>query len=223
MNMSEERAANQASQDTEAAPVTVEQALAAIPPAKLRLLRSLRLAGQHLLVWIVAMGVFAATDSWSLLSGLGLADALAVVTGALAGVITTTLIHEWFHFIGARLSGGAYGIPEKFGLFVYDWDFRRNDTRQFFTMSVAGSVGGALSLLLVWYALPAATPGRAAVFAGTLAGFVFGSVIEWPVLRAVRFGGEPLAELSKIDERVLLRALLSATAAGLLVFYLLAP
>lgn len=220
--MSEEHAADRTGTAQEA-PLTVDQALAAMPPGKLRFLRSARLAGVHLLVWIGALGLFAAADSWSLLSGLGLADLLAVVTGALAGLVTTTLIHEWFHFLGAQLSGGRFGIPEKSGLFVYDWDFQRNDTAQFFLMSVAGSVGGALSLLLVWYALPPVTAGRAAVFAGAIAGFVFGAVIEWPVLRRVRFGGEPLAELSKIDEQVLVRALLSATGAGLLTLYLVAP
>ena len=144
-----------------------------------------------------------------------------MVTGALAGITTTTLIHEWFHLLGARFAGAAYTIPDRAGLFVYDWDFDANDSRQFMIMSIAGTVGGALSLLLVWTVLPADTLGRAALYGGTVAGFVFAAIVEWPVLSRVRAGGEPLAELSKINERVLTRAFLGAAGAGLLTLLLL--
>lgn len=186
-----------------------------LPASSARGLRLAGLAGTHALVLLLAFGLFAAADSWRLLSGLGIASALALVTGALAGITFTTLVHEWFHYLGARFSGGAYGIPAKKGLFVYDWDFASNNVNQFFFMSIAGTIGGVVSLLLLWLSLPADTLGRAAVFGGAVAGFVFGSVIEWPVLRRVRFGGEPLAELSKINQRVLTQAFLAAAFAGI--------
>ncbi|MDZ7782499.1 MAG: hypothetical protein U5K56_05980 [Halioglobus sp.] len=44
--------------------------------------------------------------------------------------------------------------------------------------SIAGTVGGALSLLLVWTALPADTLGRAALYGGTVAGFVFAAIVQ---------------------------------------------
>ncbi len=206
-----------------AAPQNLQEAMAVMPPATLRKLRLARLAGVHALVWLVAVSLFAATESWALLSDLGFAWFLAVVSGALAGLVTTNLIHEWFHMLGARVSGGEYDIPDKLGLFVYDWKFQRNSTGQFFTMSIAGSVGGLVSLILVWNVLPPETLGRAAVFGGTLAGFVFGAVIEWPVLRRVRFGGEPLAELSKIDGQVLGTAFVAASLAGVAILYSIAP
>lgn len=204
-------------------PRSLAEALEIMPAAAARRLRLARLAGWHALVWLGALGLFAAADSWVLLSGLGLASLLAVVSGALAGVTTATLIHEWFHLVGARVSGGDYDIPQKLGLFVYDWDFDANNTRQFMTMSIAGSVGGALSLLLVWTVLPADTLGRAALYGGTVAGFVFAAIVEWPVLSRVRAGGKPLAELSKINERVLTQAFLGAAGAGLLTLLLLSP
>ena len=176
-----------------------------------------RHAGQHLLLVLVTLGLYAAADSWYILTGLGLALLLSIATALLVGISVSTLIHEWFHLLGARLSGGAYHIPAKSGLFVYDWHFAENNVRQFYKMSVAGSIGGALAVLLLWYALPIVSPGRAAVLAGAVASFVFAAVIEWPVLSRTRSSGDPLAELSKITPRVLLRALIAGTAAGGLI------
>jgi hypothetical protein len=138
-------------------------------------------------------------------------------------VVTTTLIHEWFHYLGARRSKGAYTIPDKLGVFVYDWDFKNNNIAQFHTMSIAGSVGGAISLVLVWTLLPADTVGRVAVHAGALAGFVFGAVIEWPVLKHTRAGADPMTELGKIDQAVLTKASVAATIAGLLTLFFYMP
>ena len=204
-------------------PKTIDDAMASLPPEKKSRLQLMRIAGMHLLVWLVTMGLFAASDSWRMLTDIGMASLMAIVTGALAGVTTTTLIHEWGHFIGAQRSGGQYTIPKKTGLFIYDWDFKHNSVDQFWTMSVAGTIGGAVSLVLIWMLLPPETLARAAVFAGGIAGFAFAARIEWPVLRAVREGSDPLAELSKINERVLQNSLVIATIAGLLTLWWVAP
>mgnify|MGYP001819703747 FL=1 len=180
-------------------------------------------AGIHLLVWVVAFCLFAAADSWSSLTGLAIAGLLAIITGALAGLTTVTLIHEWFHFIGAWWSGGAYTIPAKPGLFVYDWNFADNSVRQFKRMSVAGSVGGAIGVALLWLSVPADTSGRAALLGGGIASFAFAAAIEWPVLRRTRVSGDPLAELSKIDVGVLLRSLAVGVAAGVIAWSVLGP
>lgn len=207
----------------EGAPRTLEEAMERMSPDTLARLRLGKLAGVHALVLLVSLGLFAAADSWVLLSGLGLASALSVVTGILAGLVVANLVHEWFHYLGAKFSGGSYDIPTKLGLFVYDWHFDRNSTAQFFTMSVAGTVGGVLALLLVFLTVPPDTLGRVAVYAGVIAGFVFAAIIEWPVLRRVRFGGDPLTELAKIDQRVLRTAFTGATVAALLVLFVLTP
>ena len=185
-------------------------------------MRLARLAAIHLLAWLSALSLFAAADSWSALTDLTLAWALSIATGVLAGLATTTLIHEWFHLLGARLCAATYDIPLRVGLFVYDWNFDKNTLRQFLTMSVAGSVGGALSVALLWISLPADTAGRAALLAAALASFAFGTAVEWPVLRRARLSGDPLAELSKIDARVLGRCFAMALlvgVAGFLVWY----
>ncbi|MEH6567856.1 MAG: hypothetical protein V7709_02190 [Halioglobus sp.] len=160
------------------------------------------------------MSLFAAADSWSAITGLAIASLLSIVTGIVAGFATTTLVHEWFHYLGARLTAGDYEIPKKMSLFVFDWSFPKNNLKQFYTMSIAGSFGGLAGIALLWLCIPTDTAGRAALVASGVASFAFAAVIEWPVLMRTRKTGDPLGELSKIDERVLMRATLTSALVG---------
>lgn len=185
--------------------------------AKARGMRLAKLASTHGLVFVVALSLFAAADSWSAITGLGIATVLCIVTGALAGIIITTLVHEWFHYLGARYSGAAFDVPQKQGLFLYNWDFTHNSVRQFLIMSVAGSVGGILALTILWLSVPADSWGRAALQGGAIASVVFAAVIEWPVIRRVRISRDPLAQMSTIDQRVLSRSFVVSSIAGVLM------
>lgn len=215
--------ASRSADDAQAAPRSMAEAMATMSPARLRQLRLAKLGAVHFSIWLLAMGLFAAADSWRMLSDLALASFLAVLTGALAGLVTANFMHEWAHYVGARRSGGAYDIPDKLGLFVYDWKFESNSVTQFLTMSRAGTLGGVIALLLVWWCLPMDTLARAAVLSGAVAAFVLAARIEWPVLRRVAAGGDPFTELSKTNEQVLKSAFIWATLAGLLTLWLVAP
>ena len=170
---------------------------------------------------LLLLSLFAATDSWQHLTGWPLATVLASIMGLLAGFATTTVLHEWFHWLGAKLSGGTYVIPAKPGLFVYDWDFEKSDVKQFFTMSLGGNIGGLLALLWLASAIETDTVARSALIAGSVASVAFAAAVEWPVLWRTRESREPLAELSKVDAGVLKRALMISLGSGLLVWYLL--
>jgi len=169
----------------------------------------------HLLIWLASFSAFAATESWSQLSNLGLAAFLGVITGIIAGLATTTFVHEWFHLLGAWWSGGNYEIPEKLGLFVFDWQFPDNSLEQFKTMSIGGTVGTVLAISLLYNWIPTDTPGRTAILAAALGSLAFAGAIEWPVLKRSKISGDPLAELSKINEAVLLRSLSIGVAVAL--------
>ncbi|MDG2046599.1 MAG: hypothetical protein P8J79_05220 [Halioglobus sp.] len=186
-------------------------------PAKAGGMRLAKLALTHGLIFVVALSLFAAADSWTTITGLGIATVLCIVTGALAGIIITTLVHEWFHYLGARYSGAAYEVPQKQGLFLYNWDFTHNSVRQFLIMSVAGSVGGILALMILWTSVPADSWGRAALHGGAIASVVFAAVIEWPVIRRVRISRDPLVQMSTIDRRVLSRSFVVSSIAGVLM------
>ena len=172
----------------------------------------------HFSIALLSFTLWTATDAWYQVTGLGIASFLSVVVGVLAGAAITTVIHEWAHLLGARLAGASYGIPGKFGLFVYEYDFEKNSLGQFNAMSFAGQAGSWASVLLLWWALPMDSPGRVMLVGGAVTSAVFAGFVELPVLKRVQASGEPLAELSKIDTRVLTQSALGGFSAGLLVW-----
>lgn len=183
--------------------------------------RRLVIVGSHLLVAMLVLSMWAAADSWQAVTGLALASLLSVLTAFLAGFVLGTLVHEWGHFLGARRAGASYTIPGKPGLFVFNFDFARNSASQFLTMSYGGQLGGALAVLLLWLAVPTDTAGRAMLVAAAGGGAVFAAAIEWPVIRAVRAGGEPAAQLAKIDRAVLSSSALKALVGIALLWLIL--
>jgi hypothetical protein len=179
--------------------------------------RLAKLAGTHALVFLLALSAFAAADSWYTVTGLGIAGLLCIITAALAGITIATLVHEWFHYLGARYCGAQFDIPSRQGLFVYDWDFTSNSVRQFLIMSIAGSIGGFLAVILLWNAVPADSWGRAVLRGAAVASIIYAAMIEWPVIGRIRRGGDPLTELSKIDKQLLSRSFIIAGVAGIVM------
>lgn len=181
----------------------------------------LRQAGVHGLTWLASFGLFAAADSWSELTGLAIANILAIIAGLLAGAASTTILHEWSHLAGAYVSGADYRVRAKPGVFVFDWDFERNSANKFLTMSRAGTLGSLLAVVLLWLAIPTDTSGRTALLAAAVGSTVYALRIEWPVIRRTQISGNPLAELSRIDASVLRRAGLEGLAAVLISSWLI--
>ena len=104
---------------------------------------------------------------------------------------------------------------------MFNFDFARNSASQFLTMSYGGQLGGALAVLLLWLAVPTDTAGRAMLVAGAVGGAVFAAAIEWPVIRAVRAGGDPATELGRIDRAVLQGSALKGLVATVLFWLVL--
>lgn len=175
----------------------------------------------HFLVGITVLAVWAAADSWYLLTGLALANFLSIATAAVAGAVVSTLIHEWFHYAGAKFSGASYKIPAKRGLFVYDFDFKNSSEAQFNVMSYAGQLGSVVSIVLLFLLVPLDNSGRAMLVAGAIGATIFGGFIEWPVLMRVKKTHQPLLELSKITPAVFKRSLLTGAGGGTIAWLML--
>ncbi len=178
-------------------------------------------AGLQFGLALIGFTLWTAADSWYLLTGLAIANGLAVVTGALAGVLVSTVVHEWSHLAGAVLSGSAYKVPKKPGLFVYDFDFKNNSIRQFTIMSLAGQAGSWVAVIALYVLIPMDNPGRVMLVCAAVGSAVFGGVIEWPVLRRTRASGKPLEELGKIDNNAFKRGAGWGLASGLGLWLLL--
>lgn len=182
-----------------------------------------RMAALHGTVALALLALFAVADTWSLATGIALASLFSVLAGLLAGALLTTLVHEWSHFLGARLCRGHYRRVARVGLFAFDWDFRANSTGQFRVMSAAGNLGSIAAVCLFTATLPADTGGRVALYAAAWGSLVFTAAIEWPVLYRVMRGATPLAALGRIDRQVLLRSASAGAVTIPLVAWVLAP
>lgn len=222
MNDESPDAENNVSDEAETPSLSSEDNPQSAITSQSRGMRLAKLMGVHALVFLLALSLFAAADSWSTVTGLGIATLLSVITGALAGITISTLVHEWFHYAGARYVGAAFDIPSRPGLFLYDWDFSGNSSRQFLSMSVAGSVGGFVAIFLLWNAVPADSWGRAALRSGVIASVIFAALVEWPVIRRVREGGDPFSELAKIPQG-LQRNFIIAGLAGIVMTLIFVP
>ncbi len=161
--------------------------------------RRVKLVLAHVFAAVAALSLWAAADAWQAATRLMAASLLSVFAAIPAGFVFATLVHEWGHFAGARVVGARYTVPEKIGLFAFNFDFGANSVRQFLSMSWGGQIGGAVSIGLLWAALPLDTAGRCMVVASAIGAFFFAGMIEWPVLARTRVSGNPLAELSRID------------------------
>ncbi len=172
----------------------------------------------HFLVAISVFALWAAADTWYLVTELGIANFLSIATAIVAGVVVSTLIHEWFHFAGASFSGSTYKIPAKAGLFVYDFDFGKSTEAQFNTMSYAGQVGSWVAVIGLFWLVPIDNSGRAMLVAAAIGSAIFGGSIEWPVLQRTRESHDPLGELKKITPAVFKRSLFTGLGSGALIW-----
>lgn len=176
----------------------------------------------HLFAAVGAFAIWAAADAWQAVTGLGAAGVLSVLAALPAGFVFATVVHEWGHFAGARIAGARCSVPARIGIYAFDYDFTANTLKQFLSMSWGGQIGGALAILLLWVALPMDSAGRCMVLASAIGAFFFAGMIEWPVLSRVGSSGNPLAELSRIDRRVIHRSAQTGAVAVLLSWLILA-
>lgn len=207
---------NEASESTAAEPSASEPAFDhAKDRANLR-----QIAVLHAGAVMAALTLWGAADAWATVSGWGLATFAALANAVIAGFVISSILHEWGHFAGARLSGSVSPVLEKpvRYVFMFNFSFEKNDTRQFLWMSWGGIlVPWALALLtLLW--VPIDTASRALLLATFVTRAVQISMFEVPVVMRARNGGEPRAELGRQLEGGFLRGRYVGLAVGALVW-----
>ncbi len=176
--------------DEQASPLDPDQA-----PVSPALQAALTQARWHLLALLAALTLFAAAESWLLLTDMALARVFALLAGLIAGLALAQLVHEWGHYLGARLSGATVPMKPEPALLAYDFDFQANSPRQFLWMSVGGSLGNIVAILLVCWLIPLDYPHRVAMLAATVGAAVFVAVLEWPIINHARRHQDPMGAL----------------------------
>jgi hypothetical protein len=167
---------------------------------------------------LAILSLWAAADTWYVVTGLGLAAWVSVLNGLLAGAAITGLLHEWGHFAGARLSGGTAPLaPAKSFLPLFNFDFSKSETSHFQAMSVGGNLPTWGFALLLAMALPLDAPGRIAIVSSAVGFSIFALIVEAPVMSRVAGGMAPAESLGKITASTIRSGAIGGAVGALLI------
>ena len=172
-------------------------------------------------VFLAAMTIWGAADTWATISGLPLATAVAAGDGILVGVLVAFLIHEWGHYFGAKLAGAnaaclTYG---SIGQLRHRFDVTANTRRDFHWMTIGGNVAHWSVVALALALVPLDSPARAALVAGTVGFALFASISELPIVARTMDGTLELDKVSsQFDQASVTRNGLLGSLGGLIFF-----
>jgi hypothetical protein len=138
-------------------------------------------------------------------SGGVVATAVACLAGALTAACAF-LVHEWGHFLGARLARSVVHLPATpWSVFLFRFDTDQNGREQFIAMSLGGFAASALSIAVLLLVLPLHALSGWVAFGLSGLGVVATFVLEVPTFVRVR-RGDPFprgaAYVSAVDQRV---------------------
>ncbi len=158
----------------------------------------MKAAQYHGVMFMLALTAWGAADSWAISSSLLLAQGVAIINGAIAAYVMTNVLHEWGHFLGARMTA-AYSpvVIEPRGFFMFRYDYDKNNDRQFLAMSLGGIIAPFVLLALILLLVPIDNPGRAALLAMTIAQTITVCTFEMPVMIRTYRGMQPKAALDQ--------------------------
>ena len=132
------------------------------------------------LLWQFTLQQMAGLDRW-----------LSIPLQLGAALLTTLvgfLVHEWGHLLGALAYRGKVHAPHRwYELFLFHFDGRSNNSRQFIAMSVGGFIASGIVVVVLLTWLPLDTLGGILALAfgalGVLATFVLEFPTTWRVMR----------------------------------------
>lgn len=176
----------------------------------------------HGAVALLASALWCTANQWATSSLLG--SSVVILLTVITGIVLSHVIHEWGHFFGALLSRSAYTLKKKISPLFFDFDYVKNNPRQYLWMSVGGPLGNVLLISITLLLLPIQSTGQQWLLATLLGKLVYVLVLEGPVSLGILAGKNPLEVLGKHfgqGKPLFQRSLLAGVASGLLVVALL--
>lgn len=135
--------------------------------------------------------LWAAADTWYVVTSLTIASVLSVVMALVAGTWISSLVHEWGHFAGARFAKSYSPIvPKVTGVFMFGFNHAKNNRNQFIAMSLGGPIANWSLVLLIVAFIPMDNLGRAALLGITFAKAVSVCIFELPIISRVMNGAD---------------------------------
>lgn len=158
-----------------------------------------KMGALHFTAAMAAITLWGASDAWAVSSGWALAQAVSVANAFIAATVLASLVHEWGHFSGARLSGAPSPVLDKpvNYFFMFNFPFDSTDGRQFQWMSWGGILAPWALVVLVLMLVPIDSIGRLTLLAVLAMRAAKASLFEVPVVTRARQGGDPQAELGR--------------------------
>ena len=164
-----------------------------------------------------ALSLWAAADTWYQVTGLWLAQVVAIGDAILVGLLLAALFHEWGHYAGAVTSGAATKrhYPKSLSFFRFSFNYAENDVRQFHWMTYGGHVLHWSILILLLIMVPLDTLGRIALVSAIFGFIVFATFIEYNVVKDTWDGADPETRLQALSRKDFRQATVIGTIAGL--------
>jgi len=138
---------------------------------------------------IASLTLFGAAHTWATATGWPLATGTAIAAAIAAGMVLSSIFHEWGHYSGAALSGSTIKIAEKPSDYYFFLGFnpKANSVTQALWMTWGGLAGSWSLALLVLLLVPMDSWMSAALLATAVGRAVNASVFEVPIaLRTIR-------------------------------------
>ena len=159
--------------------------------------RLAKVGKEHAAFVLGSLTLWGASDYWAAESELILALTLALINSVVAGTIIASILHEWGHFLGAKLSGSNAPLLEKtFSFFFFNFKDEGNTKGQFLKMSLGGPIANWSLVVAFFFLLPLETWSQVLFLATLLSIAVSVSIFEVPVMLRIR-EGEPSVIIQK--------------------------
>ena len=159
--------------------------------------RLVNVGQKHAAFVLGSLSLWGVSDYWAAESELILALGLALINSVVAGTIIASILHEWGHFLGARLSGSNSPLLEKtFSFFFFNFKDEGNTKSQFLQMSLGGPLANWSLVIGVFLLLPLETWSQILLIATMLSIAVSVSIFEVPIMLRLK-DGEPSVIIQK--------------------------
>ena len=163
--------------------------------------RLIKVGQKHAAFVLGSMSIWGVSDYWAAESGLVLALGLALINSIVAGTIIASILHEWGHFLGARLSGSNAPLLEKtFSFFFFNFKDEGNSKGQFLKMSLGGPIANWALVVGFFFLLPLETWSQILLLATLLSIAVSVSIFEVPVMLRIQQGEPSVIIQRRLEE-----------------------
>ena len=168
-------------------------------------------------ITFAALSLWAAADTWYQVTGLLIAQVVAVGDAIVVGLLLASLFHEWGHYAGAVAADAKTTrfSPKGLSLFRFKFHFKANDVRQFHWMTYGGHILHWSILLLLLITVPLDSIGRIALVSAVFGFIAFATFIEYNILKDTWAGADPETRLKALNAKDFQHARIIGTLGGL--------